>query len=106
MVSDLFTSLVVKRPVYNISIPVLRDNEVRYIMSLGLVPEDLRALLEGQSLPPNWSAAIWDGKGVTMARTAIIPAWWGRPLPDISCSSHRARSCGPRTPTARTCWLR
>jgi PAS domain S-box-containing protein len=69
VVSDLFTSLVVRRPVYNISIPVLRGNEVRYIMSLGLLPEDLRDLLKSQSLPPNWSAAIWDGKGVIMART-------------------------------------
>ena len=69
VVSDLFTSLVAKRPVYNVSIPVLRDNEVRYVMSLGLLPEDLLSLLESQSLPPDWSAAIWDGNGVTMART-------------------------------------
>jgi PAS domain S-box-containing protein len=69
VVSDLFTSLVVKSAVYNISIPVLRGNDVGYVMSLGLGPEDLRALLESQSLPPEWSAAIWDGKGVTMART-------------------------------------
>ncbi len=69
VVSDLFTSLVVKRPVYNVSIPVLRDNAVRYVMSLGLLPEDLHALLQSQGLPPDWSAAIWDGNGVTMART-------------------------------------
>ena len=36
VVSDLFTSLVVRQPVYNISIPVLRGNEVRFVMSLGL----------------------------------------------------------------------
>jgi len=69
VISDLFTSLVAMRFVYNVSIPVLRDNEVRYVMSLGLLPEDLHALLESQSLPPDWSAAIWDGNGVTMART-------------------------------------
>jgi PAS domain S-box-containing protein len=69
VVSDLFTSLVVKQPVYNVSIPVLRNNELRFVMSLGLMPEDLRALLQSQSLPPDWSAAIWDSKGITMART-------------------------------------
>lgn len=69
VVSDLFTSLVAKQPVYNISIPVMRDNEVRYIMSLGLLPEELRALLQSQSLPADWTAAIWDGKGIVMART-------------------------------------
>lgn len=69
IVSDLFTSLVVQQPVYNVSIPVMRNNELRFVMSLGLMPEDLRALLQSQGLPPNWVAAIWDGKGVTMARS-------------------------------------
>jgi PAS domain S-box-containing protein len=69
VISDLFTSLVVRQPVYNISIPVMRNNQLRYVMSLGLMPEDLRALLQSQALPANWSAAIWDGKGITMART-------------------------------------
>lgn len=67
IVSDLFTSLVVRQPVYNVSIPVLRDNELRYVMSLGLMPEDLRALLQSQGLPAEWSAAIWDSRGITIA---------------------------------------
>ena len=58
VVSDLFTSLVVRQPVYNISIPVRRGNEVRFVMSLGLLPEDLRALLQSQSLPAGWSAHL------------------------------------------------
>ena len=41
VVSDLFESLVVKRPVFNISIPVMRDESVQYIMSLGLLPSDI-----------------------------------------------------------------
>lgn len=69
MVSDLFTSLVVKQPVYNVSIPVMRGKEVRFVMSLGLLPEDLRSLLQSQGLPPEWSAAILDSKGITMAGT-------------------------------------
>lgn len=69
IVSDLFTSLVVKQPVYNVSIPVMRGKEMRFVMSLGLLPEDLRALLQSQGLPPEWSAAILDSKGITMAST-------------------------------------
>jgi PAS domain S-box-containing protein len=69
VVSDLFTSLVVQQPVYNVSIPVTRNKELRFVMSLGLMPEDLRALLQSQGLPPNWVAAIWDSKGITMARS-------------------------------------
>jgi PAS domain S-box-containing protein len=69
VISDLFTSLVARQPVYNISIPVMRGKELGYVMSLGLLPEDLRDLLKSQSLPPDWTAAIWDGNGITMART-------------------------------------
>ena len=69
IVSDLFTSLVVRQPVYSVSIPVLRNNELRYVMSLVLMPEDLRELLKGQGLPAEWSVAIWDGRGIGMAST-------------------------------------
>jgi len=68
-VSDLFTSLVMQQPVYAISFPVMRGETVRFVMSLGLVPDDLRTLLEGESLPPEWSAVVWDGKGIIMAGT-------------------------------------
>ena len=69
VISDLFTSLVARKPVYNISIPVMRGNEAALRHEPWPAAEELRALLQGQGLPPNWSAAIWDGNGVTMART-------------------------------------
>ncbi|WP_421994612.1 sensor histidine kinase [Reyranella sp.] len=69
VVSDLFTSLVVRQPVYNVSIPVRRGDDLRFVMSLGLLPEDLRDLLQSQGLPPQWSATIWDSRGIVMART-------------------------------------
>ena len=50
VVSNLFTSLVVKKPVFNVSIPILQDGEVRYVMSLGLLPDYLLALLNSQKL--------------------------------------------------------
>jgi PAS domain S-box-containing protein len=68
-VSDLFTSLVVRQPVYNVSLPVQRGEDVPFVLSLGLMPEDLRALLLSQGLPAGWSATIWDSKGIIMART-------------------------------------
>src|SRR4051812_13130889 len=38
VVSNLFESLVVKKPVFNVSIPIFVDGQVRYVMSLGLLP--------------------------------------------------------------------
>lgn len=59
VVSDLFTSLVVKKPVFNVSIPVLRDGELRFVMSLGMLPDDLVPLLAAQKFGPEWVTMIW-----------------------------------------------
>src|SRR5262245_40046883 len=67
VVSGLFTSLAARVHVYNISIPILGDGELRYVMSLGLLPEQLYAVLQSQSLQPGWTAIVWDGKGRILA---------------------------------------
>ncbi|HSI00788.1 MAG TPA: HWE histidine kinase domain-containing protein [Reyranella sp.] len=82
VVSDLFTSLVTRRSVYNISIPIVRDGQLRYVMSLGLFPQDLLALLQEQHLEPGWTTAIWDRNGVLMAHSRDHGKWVGKPVPD------------------------
>jgi two-component sensor histidine kinase len=69
VVSNLFTSLVVKRPVYNISIPVLIAGKPQYILSLGLLPDVLQRILLDQGLDAGWIATVWGGDGVMMARS-------------------------------------
>jgi PAS domain S-box-containing protein len=81
VVSNLFTSLVVKKPVFNISIPILQGNQVPYVMSLGLLPADLLALLKSQTLGSEWVTLIWDAKGVVLARSQDNPRFLGMPLP-------------------------
>jgi PAS domain S-box-containing protein len=82
VVSDLFASLVTKGSVYNISIPIVRDGQLRYAMSLGLFPRDLLALLQEQHLEPGWTTAIWDRNGVLMAHSRDHGKWVGKPVPD------------------------
>lgn len=81
VVSNLFVSLVVKRPVFNVSIPVLRDGELRFAMSLGLLPDDLASLLAGQNLAPEWVTMIWDQNGVTLARSRNNERYVGATVP-------------------------
>ena len=69
VVSNLFTSLAVKKPVFNVSIPILHDGQLRFVMSLGLFPDDLVSLLAAQKLDPRWVLAIWDERGVLLARS-------------------------------------
>jgi len=82
VVSDLFTGLAVKRPVYTISIPIVGDKGLRYVMSLGLWPEDLLALLQDQHLEAGWTTEIWDRKGVILAVSRGQERWLGKTVPD------------------------
>ena len=82
VVSDLFESLVVKRPVFNISIPVMRDESVQYIMSLGLLPSDILGILNGQQLDPTWVSSVWDRNDVVIARSREHDRYVGTRLPD------------------------
>jgi hypothetical protein len=81
VVSNLFTSLVVKKPVFNVSIPVLQGGQVRYIMSLGLVPGEMLALLNAQKLDSRWVTLVWDANGVLLARSRDNARYVGKPVP-------------------------
>jgi len=82
VVSDLFTSPVAKRPVYNVSIPIAGDNGLRYVMSLGLLPEDLLGLLQDQHFEAGWMAEVWDRKGAILAVSHGQDRWLGKTVPD------------------------
>ncbi len=80
-VSNLFTSLVVKKPVFNVDIPVLRNGKIRFVMALGLLSDDLVSLLAGQSLDPHWVTMIWDARSVILARSRDNARYIGTLLP-------------------------
>jgi len=81
VVSNLFTSLVVKKPVVNVSIPILEGGQVRYVMSLGLLPDDMLALLKSQKLGAEWVTLVWDANGVLLAGSQENASFVGKPLP-------------------------
>jgi two-component sensor histidine kinase len=68
-VSDLFISLVTKGPVFNISVPIIRDGELRYILSFGRHADDLLDIMRGQRVGPDWVGTIIDRKGAVLARS-------------------------------------
>ncbi|HEY0843793.1 MAG TPA: PAS domain S-box protein [Noviherbaspirillum sp.] len=69
VVSDLYRGGVLQRPVISIDVPVIRNGQVIYDLSIGLFPERLGAILREQRLPSEWVAAIFDSKGIIVART-------------------------------------
>ena len=78
-ISDLIIGAVLRRPVLTVGIPVFRDSEVVYVLLMVLGPEILSALLQEQNLPPDWTATIFDRKGIIVARNRELERFIGQP---------------------------
>jgi two-component sensor histidine kinase len=63
-------SLVTKKPVYNVSIPIAPNgSNVRYVLSLGQLTDDFLPLLQSQSRGPEWVSSFIDRQGIVLARS-------------------------------------
>ena len=79
-ISDLIMGAVLRRPILVVGVPVFRDGQVVYVLAMGLGPELLSALLQEQNLSPDWTAAIFDRKGVIVARNRELDRFLGKPV--------------------------
>jgi signal transduction histidine kinase/DNA-binding response OmpR family regulator len=70
-VSDVFTSESTHQSIVTVDVPVLRQGQVAYALSLALTPEVLGNLLSNQKLPSGWVSSITDRQGTTAARSAL-----------------------------------
>jgi hypothetical protein len=78
-ISDLIIGAVLRRPVLTVGVPVFRDGEVAYVLLMVLGPEILSVLLREQNLSPDWTAAIFDRKGIIVARNRELERFLGQP---------------------------
>ena len=82
VISDLFVSLVTKKPVYNVSIPITPNgSNVRYILSMGQLTDDFLPLLQSQSRGPEWVSAFIDRQGLVLARSRDHARFTGKAHP-------------------------
>jgi len=82
-ISDLIIGAVLRRPVVTVGVPVFRDGTVAYVLVMVVEPEILSALLQEEGLSPDWTAAIFDRKGLTVARTRDLDRFIGQPAAPI-----------------------
>ncbi|HEV2100527.1 MAG TPA: cache domain-containing protein [Stellaceae bacterium] len=82
-ISDLIMGAVLKRPILVIGVPVFRDGKVAYVLAMGLGPEILSRLLQDQNVSPDWTAAIFDRKGIIVARNRELSRFLGKPAAPI-----------------------
>ena len=77
-ISDLIMGAVLRRPILVVGVPVFRDGKVVYVLAMGLGPEVLSSLLAEQSLSPDWTAGIFDRKGIILARNRELDRFLGK----------------------------
>ncbi|MGZ3254652.1 MAG: diguanylate cyclase domain-containing protein [Burkholderiaceae bacterium] len=69
VISDLFTGGELHHPVIAVTVPVWRNGKVHYVLSVGILPEQLSKILSEQRLQRERVAAVLDSQGVIAART-------------------------------------
>ena len=68
-ISDVFMGATSRSPIVSINVPIIRGGEVSGLVNTGLDPARLSALLAAGGLPPDWTAAVVDRKGLIVARS-------------------------------------
>lgn len=52
-----------------VRVPVVRDGQLRFVLTAVLRPEAMRALIESQQVPTSWLVSVWDGRTRRVARS-------------------------------------
>ena len=83
-----------------IKVPVIRDGEVKYVLTGTILPERLNSLLAHQNLPDGWIGSIFDAKRTIVARTHSPERYVGdKGSPGLLEAMERARSGIVKAPT-------
>ena len=69
VLSDIFIGPITGRPLISLVVPVIRDGRLVNVLGMSLDAEHLGPILNQDGAPDSWAAAIFDSKGVIVART-------------------------------------
>ncbi|MES2150462.1 MAG: response regulator [Pseudomonadota bacterium] len=91
--SDLFRAKPGARPLMSIDVPVLREGEPAYVLSVLFEPASMGRLLEAQHIPDGWTMAIVDGQDRIVARSLDPARYVGAAInPVLAAGARRAAS--------------
>jgi PAS domain S-box-containing protein len=100
-ISDLMYGPVSKAPIIGITVPVMREGALQYVLGAGLDVAALNLLLSESKLPPEWNATILDRQGIILARTHGIGQWLGKPAAPTLVTQSRPSEEGAFRTTRR-----
>jgi hypothetical protein len=79
VIQDLFTGATAGRPIISIRIPVLKDDNVTYVLSMAVEPRRIAEILLAQNLPASWVATVINR---VVARSRQHEIFVSKPAPD------------------------
>lgn len=68
LISGVFIGSIYHDPLVTVSVPVILEGEVDYVLSASINPDVFTHLLKNQGVPFNWRAAVLDQQGQFIAR--------------------------------------
>jgi signal transduction histidine kinase len=77
-VSNIFVGAVSRQPAVIVAVPVIRDDQVRYVLDFPFPPTQFTDLLREASLSRGWIAVITDREGGVVARVPDAAAFVGK----------------------------
>ena len=84
----------------SLRVPVIRDGELRYVLTIGLLPDQIGTILGQAGLPTGWAGTVIDAKEKIVARTPDTKtARAGATTPAVQEAMARSGSNSARTQT-------
>ncbi|CAN7504283.1 ATP-binding protein [Rhizobacter sp. LjRoot28] len=78
MASDLYMSKLAQQYSFSVWVPMIRDGEVRFNVSMGSVARQLQRIFDQQQLPSGWVGTLVDSQGQVLARSVDAEHMVGR----------------------------
>ena len=78
LITGVLVGQVVKEPVIQLRIPVVRADAVRYVLTVVMDPSALSELFAAQQLSPTWTGAVLDKKMVLAGRSRDAQRFVGK----------------------------
>ncbi len=83
VVSNVFVSSVLKRPLVAVVVPVTLRGRTEYTLTITVLPENFNDILDMLGLPEDWVATVLDGTGSIIARSRETERYVGQKPADV-----------------------
>ncbi len=91
---------VIGKQLVSLRVPVIRNDELRYVLTIGLLPDQIGMILSQAGLPDGWVGTVIDAREKIVARTPDNNvSRTGATTPAVQEAMARSGSNSPRTQT-------